>query len=273
MDQECHQIGHAAHNFHIDYLGLVETNLNWSNIMLTDSVKTIFRKYWNQTITKTSSTPTLSSKLYQPGGTLSILGNNWTGGATAHSDHSGMGRWTEMIIHGRDHQKLHIINTYRVPTNNINQAGSNTSYYHQWHHLCRQGTQAPNPRAQLLTDLSTHLHAIQRENTAIIIVMDSNEAYTDYKSPLLQWIQSHHLIDTHMALHHLDTTIPTYDRGSKRIDYIFATENIIPYITQGGILSYHFLTSMDHRALYIDIELHKFLRRHPPPHDTSVTQM
>ena len=95
--------------------------------------------------------------------------------------------------------------------------------------------------------------------------MDANEAYTEYHSTLHSWLQQHSLIDIHAALHNLDTNISTYNRGSKRIDYIFGTENIIPYITHGGILSYHFMTSTDHRALYIDMELQKFLRSQPPP--------
>ena len=52
VDQECHQIGHTAAEYNIDYLGLVETNLNWSNIMITEKVKSILRKYWHQTLLK-----------------------------------------------------------------------------------------------------------------------------------------------------------------------------------------------------------------------------
>jgi len=77
-------------------------------------------------------------------------------------------------------------------------------------------------------------------------------------------MHEHELVDIHMALHDLDTEIPTYNRGTKRIDYIFGTNNIIPYVVKGGILPYHFITHTDHRGLYLDIDIQKFLRGHPP---------
>jgi len=73
-----------------------------------------------------------------------------------------------------------------------------------------------------------------------------------------------------MHVSHLDTTIPTYARGQKRIDYIFATANILPYVTQGGILPFHFLTHTDHRALYIEIDLQRYLRNHLPQPTSTI---
>jgi len=121
-----------------------------------------------------------------------------------------------------------------------------------------------NARQQLLTDLSVHIKTVSTDNTAFIIMMDANETYTDKNSALATWMQHHALIDVHMYLHNLDTDIPTHIRGTKRIDFILATANILPYIIHGGILPYHFLLSTDHRSLYIDIELKKFLRCQPP---------
>jgi len=63
-----------------------------------------------------------------------------------------------------------------------------------------------------------------------------------------------------MHLHQHDTLIPTYTRGHKRIDYMFATDNIMPYVVKGGILPFHFLKTTDHRALYVELELQQFLR-------------
>ena len=73
-----------------------------------------------------------------------------------------------------------------------------------------------------------------------------------------------------MALYSLDTTISTYNRGMSRIDYIFGTNNIIPYVLQGGILPYHFLTTTDHRGLYLDIDLTRFLKCQPPKASTII---
>jgi len=153
---------------------------------------------------------------------------------------------------------LHIITTYRVPKTTINNAGQNTSYYYQWHHLRRQGTPVPDPRQQLLSDLSQYIKSIKNETTAIIVAMDANESYTERNSPLHHWMMDLSLVDLHMAMYELDTSISTYNRGNKRIDYIFGTSNIVPYTTHGGILPYHFLINTDHRGLYIDVDIQKF---------------
>ena len=102
-----------------------------------------------------------------------------------------------------------IITAYRVPKINIAHAGPNTSYYHQWHHLRRQGTPVPDPRQYLLDDLGRFLTTMVNESSAAIISMDANEVYTDRNSPLHKWMLQHSLVDIHMALYELDTMIST----------------------------------------------------------------
>ena len=272
FDEESHQIGHTSDAHHIDYLGLAETNINWTNNSIFNKIQYILQKFWSQSIITTSTIHRTTPSSYQPGGTLALLGNNWTGGATASKDISGMGRWTSIRIQGRQHQQLYIITTYRVPKTTINNAGSNTSYYYQWHHLRRKGTPVPDPRQQLLTDLGYYIASVKTDTTAVIIAIDANESYTDRNSPLHKWMMDYSLVDLHMALYDIDTSIPTHNRGSKRIDYIFGTTNIVPYVTNGGILPFHFLTNTDHRGLYIDVELQKFLRGNPPASSTLVNR-
>jgi len=246
LEQECHQIGATADAHHIDFLGLVEINVNWQNSTVQRTVCNTLRKYWKKTVINGSSTPTLNTTTYQPGGTLSLVGNHWTGGSRAYEDTGGMGRWTEVRIQGRQHRQLIIVTTYRVPQATITTAGPSTSYYHQWHYLRCQGEPHPDPRSKLLQDLGDHLTSLQNENTAILILMDANEAYTDRNSKLHTWLQQYSFVDVHQALHNHDTSIPTYNRGSRRIDYMFSTPNLLPYVQQGGILPFHFLKNTDH---------------------------
>jgi len=269
LEQESQQMAFQANTYHIDLLGLVETNINWFNKTTYDQVRRQLIEYWPQSLLQTSSYITSQNTIYQPGGTLTLIGNNWTGGATGSSDTSGMGRWSTIKITGRQGRILELITVYRVTKNTIQNAGSTTSYYQQWHHLRRLGNAKPDPRQQILSDLSIYIQTIQAPNTAIIIMMDANEATTDIQSKIGQWVQSNDLVDVHMFLHELSTDIPTHIRGSKRIDYIFGTMNILPYVLQGGILPYHFITNTDHRSLYIDIDLQKFLRCQPPSNATQ----
>ena len=201
ISQECHSIGFHAATYHFDYIGLVETNINWNNSMIKMQITNIMKKYWKQTLIQTTSIPTNTTNIYQPGGTMAILGNNWTGGATTTSDPSGFGRWTTITIQGRSNRQFHLITAYRPPNNTITSAGINTSYYHQWHALRRQGVTSPDPREQLLNDLTKHLQELNIEETAVLLMMDANESMTDKNSKVHKWIQQHQLIDVHLHLH------------------------------------------------------------------------
>ena len=91
FEQDCQLIGFRADAYHTDLLALVETNINWRNRQYLSQFKTIMRKYWTQTIINTSSHHTTSSHQYQPGGTMTLIGNQWTGGTCITQDPSDMG--------------------------------------------------------------------------------------------------------------------------------------------------------------------------------------
>ena len=52
----------------------------------------------------------------------------------------------------------------------------------------------------------------------------------------------------------------THKSGSKIIDYIFCTNETTKFIRLYGILPFDFITTSDHRGLYIDIDLSLFLK-------------
>jgi len=203
---------------------------------------------------------------------MTLLGNRWVGGASGSKDPTGMGRWTEICISGRQNYKVRIITAYRVPNTSIQQAGPSTSFYQQWHYLRRNGNTAPDPRAQLLQDLQEHITTYQSETTGFIVLMDANESLTTKHSALESWSQQVSLTDVHMQLHDHTTEIPTYIRGTKRIDYVFVSHNILPYVNRSGVLPYHFLKNNDHRSLYVDIALQRLLRCQLPQQYKSTTR-
>jgi hypothetical protein len=47
--------------------------------------------------------------------------------------------------------------------------------------------------------------------------------------------------------------IPTYARGRKRIDYILTSQELVPYISRVGYLSFYESNHSDHRGLFLDI--------------------
>ena len=171
-----------------------------------------------------------------------------------------MGRWTEICLTGRQQETVRFLTAYRVPKMTIKTAGPATSYFHQWHHICRNGQPIPDPRQQLLQDLSNHIKMHSNSQTGMVIMMDANESLQTRSSQLSKWSNDNSLIDIHLSLHDHPSEISTYLRGHHRLDYIFVTSNLALYVMKSGILPYHFLTNTDHCCLNLDIDLQRFLR-------------
>ena len=71
-------------------------------------------------------------------------------------------------------------------------------------------------------------------------------------------LHKHSLVDSIRHLHG-NYNCSTYARGHKCIDYIFATTDILPMIKRGGIPPLDAVTSSDHRAVFIDIDVRSCL--------------
>ena len=134
----------------------MEANLNWHHHSIQNQVRRVLRKYWKQSIIKTSSSSIPTTSHYQPGGTFTLIGNNWTGGATPYTDQSGIGRWTECRITGRKNRQICFFTVYRVTSTTIQSTGPNTAYFQQWHIIRHTQQARPNPRAQVPVSY-THL--------------------------------------------------------------------------------------------------------------------
>ena len=82
--------------------------------------------------------------------------------------------------------------------------------------------------------------------------MDANSDYKDEE--FTTFMESTQLLDLHEDLHPIQTP-PTYNRGTRKIDYILGTMKISSSVTKGGLTTYNDgLKFSDHRALFIDIK-------------------
>lgn len=61
------------------------------------------------------------------------------------------------------------------------------------------------------------------------------------------------LVDTFTLIAGDQGNLPTYTRGKKRIDYIFTSEALVPYISRVGYLAFFESNTSDHPGLFMDI--------------------
>ena len=149
-----------------------------------------------------------------------------------------MGRWSTIKLQGKQNKYIAIVTAYRVAQSSITQCGPYTAFAQQWHHAKRNNVSSPQPRNDTLNDLQKYIQAQQNQHGDIILAIDANAHVMDNNQQLATWIANLGLIDIHTHLHDSANEPPTHIRGSKRIDYIFCSPPLIPYIIHAGILPF-----------------------------------
>ena len=247
-----------------DIIGLIETNTHWKYGDIQQTTKKSWQKYFNQTKLAMSSSNIHFDSPYQPGGTMMVVGSPWASRTRVNTDPSGLGRWTEAEITGKDNTIISIITVYAVGKNKIGTCGPHTNYFQQWNILNANNTSTTiDPRDNLFVDLNKLIVQKQHNNKEVIVLIDANDTLQNPNSKLTKWTKDTNLMDIHLELHGTEDEPPTYARGSNRIDYILVTQKISNYITSAGIMPMHEYTTSDHRALFIDIDLKRFLGGEP----------
>jgi hypothetical protein len=266
LQDKAHLLGSQAHHLGIDILGIVETNRDWQTKNTKNQAMAIFRRYWKKTVFAFSSSDHRYRKnhheysTYQPGGTCTIVNNTWAARTLASHDPSGMGRWSQMSINGRDNRKVTVFTVYRVCTDTITTAGSQTAYSQQWHMADSRDISPNDPRALLLVDLGLSIAACQQQGHEIIVLMDANEGISTPHSKLAAWVRLHSLCDPLVQRHGDNIQPPTYKRGTTRIDYILTSRHIAEFVSAAGILPYNHLVPSDHKAVFVDVDIQGYLR-------------
>jgi endonuclease/exonuclease/phosphatase family metal-dependent hydrolase len=100
------------------------------------------------------------------------------------------------------------------------------------------GNLHPNPRKAFITDLTTEINMWKSEGAHIILGGDFNESMGDTMDGLAQLASTCKLNDTHGLFHDVTDEPATYVRGRKRLDYILASDGVLPFIRSCGIKPY-----------------------------------
>jgi hypothetical protein len=236
------------HEHSVDFIGITETNINWNEKIRSDTRQKFQQNYQSALISTSSSTdPTKTN--YQPGGTATIITDKYTGRSVKHIvDLSGMGRWSGIQMKRNTNSNLNIITAYRP----IVTQGIHTCYQQHMSILRNKGINNPNPRQQILDDLTVLINGYNDNNDTTILMMDANEGLFTNNSKLTTFLAQTNLTS---LIQHPQNHPATHSRGTQCIDYIFGTNTLIDHVIQSGLTPFYEnpWPSTDHRGLFIDI--------------------
>ena len=269
---------HLCNEIRAGAICLAETNLNWHHSQHHAALRRCLQKNWPASKYQISAPDETFLGNYQPGGTATLIVDRWTSRVIGSGmDPHGLGRWSFVMLRGKQDINICIISAYRVCDDKY--TGSKTAYQQQKRQLSamfrkQKRITTPNPNRQFVLDLQSWISTLQKQGTQIILRLDNNEELKPSSGQVIKTtsdpptptINSHHngtldtlirstgLIDVLSHQHPASHYPATYNRGKKRIDLILVSISLLPAVARSGILPYHSLFQGDHRPCYVDLD-------------------
>ena len=238
---------------------LVDNNINYFSIIESklNQYHKVAKKQWenaresilpNGDITITSTPGYPIHKSYQPGGIMSGLhGRLRSRLSLTHRD--PLGRWHYHQFYGRN-RDLRIYSIYRVNHGQKENKGDTTAWTQQ-KNLLDIANDKRNPRKAVIEDFLEEIKQAVAKEYSIIIMGDMNEAIDSRENTnnKLQELGLINLMEEYIGA----TALPrTCKKGTKAIDHIWITGNILPKVHSAGYAPFDFLKESDHRGLFFD---------------------
>jgi hypothetical protein len=150
---------HVCHNIGVGATCIAETNLNWHHSQHKASMRHCLHRNWKFSRFQSSVPEEQFLGNYQPGGTATIITDQWTSRIIKSGmDPSGLGRWSYITLRGKSDTSICIITAYQVC--NDRYTGPKTAYQQQKRHLAaifrtQQTVATLDPYKQFIYDLHT----------------------------------------------------------------------------------------------------------------------
>ena len=234
--------------YQIDIVGFSEVNLDTSKYkikqILSDTLRRTFDAH--QYASATSEIP--FEGFYKPGGTMTTILDSIV--SRFHSKYTDkLGRWSTLSLTGKKSRLLSFITIYQVVDSST--TGPFTAYQQQVSSL-KLADRTITPRNAFIADFASYLRTLKSPDSAFIIMGDFNEVVGMNSAGFSKITAEFDLVDIMSHFHPIANEVPTYARGTKRLDYVFCTSNVLSSVTSCGIEPFNQNILSDHRGLFVD---------------------
>ena len=257
----------ALERWDANILCCAETQTAWEKCFVREQVEREMRRNDQYAGFVGSSSESVTSEAYKPGGTMMVLDGNWACRSKKYVDSYKLGRWTYVTLCGRNNAFLTIITAYRCCAGQSNKnVGTHSSYMQQEILLKRRGVNK-TPQEMFIIDLIKLINELSSAGHEILLNLDANELWDSNGSRIRELATRTGLVDI-AAEKHVGPVPATYSRAnsSRRIDYMLATEGFFKNVRAMGIAPKRYDPILgDHRPQYVDINIHAIL--HLNAHD------
>lgn len=238
----------------VDIACFSEINTNTNKYPIRTRMEQICQQHFHQSRLIMASFNHKTIHDYKPGGTAILACNEVTSIIKSHT-RDRMGRWTSMCLSIDTSRTIRIISAYQVCQGSSK--GTTSAAAQQRAILISEQCTTNeasrlHPRMAFIWDLQAFILQIQAAEEDVILVGDFNEDINDPQSGIGELAVRCGLADV-FAVRLGTSEIPaTYQRGTKRLDYVLATPSLLSRIRAAGYDPFGYRIPSDHRGMYID---------------------
>ena len=244
----------------IDIFGLNETKLSATNSITSRVATAASRMLPNSATILSSSTLQLrQDRPHQPGGTGLLY--RGTVNCRSHKRFADpLGRFSYLTIRGRgDCEGILVMTVYRVvKEDHLSRPNGSTSQQHD--SLRKMGKMNPNPRKQVLTDVSKVIKTMQQNGYHPLIMGDFNDDISS--AEMTRFLRTNGLRDIIADMNDGPPT-RTYLHSESRLDFLLGDQHIIDAATKSGSLPLTEGDGPDHAMQFVDLDMKALLQYSP----------
>ena len=130
----------------------------------------------------------------------------------------------------------------------------------QWELLEEHGRESEDICKIMIKALTNAINKIKSICNQFILLIDANKSFNSSEKGISSLVEHTRMTNPVTNKHGTRNEPNKYKRGSQRIDYILCTHELTSFIKLYGILLFDFIKILDHRDLYIDIDLALFFK-------------
>ena len=168
-----------------------------------------------------------------------------------------LGNWMAFEM-SHNSKRIEIINLYRIPYANGKASGICSSLMQ--YHLSDGSAKTSNDyRKEIFKEIKNHIKQHNDIND-IIIAGDYNQDISSKE--ITKFYEDIRVRDIHqsMNMRYCKRSDSTYKHGSKQIDSIAATNEIMNYIEGCRLMNYNEIIESDHRAYMVDVGIEEYFK-------------
>ena len=256
-DSNCSDLQYICNRMDIigaDLVCIQETKLDTLQSRVRTTIQDTVKHMWRRTDVVTATSRINTGSINKLGGTMLITNTDMTSKITRrYSD--AMGRWAATSYSCIQGKSITVISCYQVcEKTDTDPSKGDTTAYKQQQKMLRYENKIEDPRKHFKADLKTFVNALQQDDHYIILMGDFNDHMHKNQESFSAYIKDLKLVDPMTQFHNLEEEVSTYARGPNRVDFMFVSEEVLPFVNACGYDSFNENIFSDHRLMFMDID-------------------